>query len=125
MGVTTMLGLTAGLRCGLDVQGMLEGWGFGAALAGETAASLAAGCVQLSNYRRGLTSWPFTFAVLCNYRRALVASASSPLYLLSCGYAVPIFASSAQAVKDEVIPKHVVPSRPRTKKNASSSNAIR
>ena len=50
VGVTTMLGLTAGLRCGLDVQGMLEGWGLGAALAGETAASLAAGCVQPSDY---------------------------------------------------------------------------
>jgi hypothetical protein len=50
VGVTTMLGLTAGLRCGLDVHSMLEGWGFGAALAGETAASLAAGCVRLVDH---------------------------------------------------------------------------
>jgi hypothetical protein len=43
VGVSTMLALTAALRSGMDVQGVLEGWGFGAALAGETAASLAAG----------------------------------------------------------------------------------
>ena len=63
-------GLTAALRCGLDVQGFLEGLGFGAGLVGEAAASMAAG--------------------------AVVASTCSPLYLLSCGYAVPAI---ARAVK--------------------------
>ena len=83
VGVSTMLALTVGLRCGLDVQGWLEGLGFGAALAGETAASLAAG--------------------------ALVASCCSPLYLLSCGSAVPVFArcqtAVVKAVTEEVKPK--------------------
>ena len=48
----------------------MEGLGFGAGLVGEAAASMAAG--------------------------AVVASTCSPLYLLSCGHAVPAI---ARAVK--------------------------
>ena len=52
VGVSTMLALTVGLRSGLDVQSWLEGLGFGAALAGETAASLASGALVSFMYKR-------------------------------------------------------------------------
>ena len=66
VGVSTMLALTAALRAGMDISGLLQRFGYGGSAGetiAETAASLAGG--------------------------ALIASMLSPLYLLSVGRAVP------------------------------------
>ena len=54
-----------------------------------------------------------------------MASASSPLYLLSCGHAVPIFAKGVQAIKNEVMPASTVATPANTSGGGGSGSSSR